>query len=263
MAAIVAGVAGLAMPAVAQNLIQNGSFETLPTGVTAGYQIGTSLSATSTSSTALPGWATGSSGIGCMEYGANIGHLLCGPNYGSPASTFTTYPGQSPDGGNAIALDGASAYAFSISQLVSGLTIGKNYVLTFYQAASQQAGFSGVTSDDYFTVSFGSAAGTTTINSATMVLNVGSDVPWQQQTMVFTANATSETLSFLSSTATSAAQPPFVFLDGVSLVPEPASVGLMGLGILTVGALRRRRARQGNRSLVSIMPAGAPDSAAA
>jgi hypothetical protein len=77
-------------------------------------------------------------------------------------------------------------------------------------------------------------------------------VPWEQQTMQFTANATSETLTFLSDTSVGTnTAPPFVFLDGVRLVPEPASVGLMGLGIMTVGALRRRRARRATKSPVS------------
>src|ERR1700684_432047 len=86
-------VAGFATHASAQNLIQNGGVETLPTGVTAGYQITAGATGTSTS---LPGWTTasapGQSGIGCMEVAANASgstHQLCGPNYGSPASTFS------------------------------------------------------------------------------------------------------------------------------------------------------------------------------
>jgi hypothetical protein len=262
LAAFVAGATGLVTPAAAQNLIQNGGFETVPTGTTNGYQIGNGLAANSTAANALPDWATasgsGGTGIGCMEFAPNASHLLCGPTYmnGSAVATFATYPGASPVGGNSVAFDSGNTFQFSISQLVSGLTIGKQYVLSFYQAASQQAGFTGVTSDNFFVVSFGSAAGTTTIDSATMALPVGGDVPWQQQTMVFTANATSETLTFLSDTATSAAQPPFILLDGVSLVPEPASVGLMGLGILTIGALRRRRVRRGNKALLSIASDG-------
>jgi PEP-CTERM motif len=252
LAVIAVGMVGFGTPAAAQqNLIQNGGFETVPTGVTNGYQIGVPLAANSTASNALPDWATAngpsSSGIGCMEYGANTGHLLCGPNYGSPASTFATYPGQSPNGGNSIALDAGNGYQMSVSQLVSGLTIGKAYTLTFYQAASQQAGFAGVTSSDFWVVSFGGSAGTTTTDSTAMSLVVQGDVPWEQQTMNFVANATSETLTFLTDNATgTSADPPFIFLDGVNLVqaPEPASVGLMGLGILTLGALRRRRARR-------------------
>jgi hypothetical protein len=37
--------------------------------------------------------------------------------------------------------------------------------------------------------------------------------------------------------------PPFLLLDGVSLtaVPEPASIALVGVGVLALLALRRRR----------------------
>jgi hypothetical protein len=73
---------------------------------------------------------------------------------------------------------------------------------------------------------------------------------WQLQTFDFTANSTSELLSFLA-VGTPTGVPPFALLDGVSLTadtvgtesaPEPGSVvllvgGLMGL----MGVCRLRR----------------------
>ena len=67
---------------------------------------------------------------------------------------------------------------------------------------------------------------------------------WQAQRLTFTADATSDVLTFLA-VGTPGGAPPISFLDGVSLtadVPEPAAWALMLLGVVALGgAVRRRR----------------------
>jgi hypothetical protein len=70
---------------------------------------------------------------------------------------------------------------------------------------------------------------------------------WMTQSFTFTADNTSDVLSFLALGGPGASQPPFALLDGVSLtaaVPEPITWSLMltGVGLLG-GALRHRRER--------------------
>jgi hypothetical protein len=65
------------------------------------------------------------------------------------------------------------------------------------------------------------------------------------ENLTFTANSTSELLSFLAVGTPSGNLPPFALLDGVSLtaVPEPSNWAMMlaGFGGLGFAAVRRRR----------------------
>jgi hypothetical protein len=242
--ALALGLAGLPAQVAAQNLIQNGGFETVPSGTTQSYEIAVNSTASPTSS--LPYWSTGSntSGINCLVYGGV--NNMCGSGYlnSGVEATFWVFPGVSPNGGNFVGADSAATYHNSISQSVSGLVVGQEYNLTFYQAAAQQKGFSGTTTDQW-QVTFGSSP-----NQDSTLMNVAteSDVAWNSQSMLFTASATTETLTFLA-LGTPNSDPPFALLDGVSLisVPEPASIALLGFGVAGIAGLRRRRARASSR----------------
>jgi hypothetical protein len=153
-----------------------------------------------------------------------------------------TIPNTSPDGGNFLTMDSAPAYQGSISQTIAGLTVGKKYTLSFYQAAGQQRTFNGTTTDQW-KVSFGTQS-----FLSTLLTNPTHDFqPWAKQTMTFTASTASQVLTFLSQGGPDGL-PPFIFLDGVSLVqqtPEPSSLAYACLGfsgLIAVWRLRNKRA---------------------
>jgi hypothetical protein len=226
------------VPPAKANLVVNGSFET--TTLTATGQVTFSAGQVS-------GWTTPTSvPLGFLYFpgtqNAQITDQFGTNNFQLWQGITNTIPNTSPDGGKWLALDGAPAYQGSISQTIGGLTVGKNYTVSFYQAAGQQNGFTGATTEQW-KVTFGSQ----TFNS-TLMNNPSHDFqPWAKQTMTFTASAVSQALTFLSQGGPDGL-PPFVFLDGVSLVqqtPEPSSLAYacLGLsGLIAVWRLRNKRA---------------------
>jgi hypothetical protein len=169
--------------------------------------------------------------------GANgeFGNLsLWGPGNGSANGL-----GPSPNGGNFVALDGAFQPG-ALSQTINGLTAGQSYTLSFYWAGAQQSGFVGANTEQ-LVVSFGSQTQDTPVLSNASQGFTG----WQQQTMTFTADGSSDVLSFLAF-GTPSGVPPFSLLDGVSLNAATPEVGswLMTFTILAfVLALGRLRAK--------------------
>jgi len=161
---------------------------------------------------------------------------------GAPISLWGDAPVNSADGsGWFIAADGAYGPEAFISQTVSGLTVGSQYTVSFYQAHAQQRGCSGTTTSGW-DVSFG----WDTFSSPTMIHASMDPVSgWQKVTTSFTASGSSEVLKFLA-TGSPAGLPPFALLSGISVtdtpttpVPTPALLpGLVGMG---VAAWRKRK----------------------
>ncbi len=222
--------------AQATNLVTNGSFETL----TNGYgQIGYNTNAT--------GWTT--SGYNFVFNSSNVGTGVTG-SAGNLALWTTSNGGlntvtASPDGGNFIGADGAYEVG-AISQTINGLTAGQQYMVGFYVAAGQQKNFTGDTTD-YWTVALGSSALTSNTQAgsqSTAIMNLSSHAfsGWQYDTMIFTANASTEVLSFLA-TGTPSGVPPFALLDGVSMtaVPELGSAAMLLTGLVGVAGFMRQR----------------------
>jgi hypothetical protein len=223
-ASAVAAFASTAASA-ATNLVTNGSFEQ------------TTLTSKGTFENHVTGWSGGQKLTFLDTPGSST----------SSSGGYAVYaglPASSPDGGNFVQMDGDSNYNSPIYQLITGLTVGQQYTLTFYQAAGQQQGYTGTTTEQWAVYFQTGTTGTPQLSDKYTLASqtVGA---WQKQTMTLTATATSEYLAFLA-VGTPAGMPPTSFLDGVSLtaaVPEPATWAMMlvGFGAMGVAARRRRQ----------------------
>ena len=162
-----------------------------------------------------------------------------------PQHLNSNFNSLSPNGGNFMGLDGDPAANGPLDQTIGGLTMGQTYELSFYWAGGELSNRTGYTSIQ-LTGSLGGDPFATTpyLNTATGA-NPGSFSGWMLENFTFTANASSELLSFLAVGTPAANLPPFALLDGVSLtaVPEPSTWAMMlvGFGGLGYAAYRRRR----------------------
>jgi len=191
---------------------------------------------TSTSSALTTGsGANGADGLIYLYNGTGGTYTLTGSANGSG---FTN--GAIPGGGNFIAADGAYESA-AISQTIAGLTAGASYTVSFYWAAAQQTCCTGATTEKW-QVSLGSQTQTTSAYSNPSEGFSG----WMYQTFTFTADSTSDLLSFLSiGTPISPSEPPFALLADVTFTqatPEPGTLSMMfgGLGLIGLGVVRSK-----------------------
>ncbi len=233
-------LASATVPAAADplNFVQNGGFDTA-----AGFNPAQTGSEVTNSN--LPGWLLSSCITSCAAGANNVFSFILQSNYSTAGIYDAQYnqesyfygggPGVSPVGGNAYTADGGYEIGV-LGQMVTGLSVGQTYQLSFYQASMQQSGYPGNFTGDW-KVGFGNQVQT----SSTMVNPSMGDTGWTLQTMDFTATSVSQALLFMASATNS--YPPFLLLDGVSLtaVPEPASYALVGVGVLGLLLLHRRR----------------------
>lgn len=145
----------------------------------------------------------------------------------------------SPVGGNFIAMDGNLPGLMSpIQQLLTHLQPGAKYEVSFYAGFAQQYMYYGDTLQ-HWNVSFGDE----TWSTPTLLVPEHTFTGWQKYTHTFTATSSSALLKFAA--WGNVPVPPFALLDGVSATgphaPEPASFAIMGIGIATLGIVRRYR----------------------
>jgi choice-of-anchor C domain-containing protein len=205
--AFAAGCAAFSLAAQA-NLLQNGSFEDINGAVLrgwGGYTYGTGFSA-------MAGWTVGT---------------------GSVDIVVDTSPWTPPQSGfNALDLNGDSMGA--ISQTFATVA-GGNYTLSFWYSKNAIAGGS----SDPSMATYSLDGGTTNFNiTATNAANVSGVLNrWTPVSVAFVATGASTTLSFTSTTAGSGG----VFLDSISVVPEPEGYALALAAVAVLGAASKRK----------------------
>ena len=230
------------------NLVVNGGFE--QTTLTSSQQFTTQITGWSNATTSgYTGYGynflimagTGDTS-GFTSLGGNRDYFWGPAAVGSANYSNNGLTASSPTGGNYIASDGDSNFHGAISQMITGLSVGSTYQLSFDWGATQFYGYSGNTTDAWQVTLGGDTKTTGTITTASHGFSA-----WRTATMTFTATGATELLSFLA-IGTPNGEPPTLLLDNVSLVatstsvPEPASLAVLGAGLLGFAAFRRRRA---------------------
>jgi hypothetical protein len=250
-AALATLVAAGAAPAFAgTNLVSNGSFEDVSGNASPSFFL-------SDNAGDLTDWITSSNAdsnniLFASPSGIATRHDTA--QFGLWASANVT---TSPDGGNFVAFDGdpTPGARQTMSQTISGLTVGGTYILTFSWGATQyqfingssfncSGCWTGATTNEMVVSLGGETQDTATVNVASKGFT-----GWMPESMTFTATSASEMLVFLSEGGPTSL-PPVALLDGVSLTgdvpgaaPEPGTWAMMGIGFAGLGfaAYRRRR----------------------
>ena len=219
------------------------------------------------------GWSVGTAGAGgSLTYVGQQGSEGFAGGSGNVYSVYTN-PGFSvtvPAGTNFFQADGNPEFENTIFQTISGLTAGTTYSLQFQQAAGQQTGFTGDTTEQW-KVFLGDGgigvdcstnpctvtgtAGDIEMDSPLMSTPSGMNVDWNNVNLSFTPTAANlgpggtAVLTFLAwgDGGSTTNLPPTVFLEGVNTtptVPEPTSLALFGAAFVGFGTRWLRRGKR-------------------
>ena len=237
------------------NLVQNGSFSmnTLPSPLNPSNASGAEIDSLWNYNGDLTDWSSTASLSNPQLYNILFTGTLAADTSINPDTRYTSSEPQylnanvnslSPDGGAFVGLDGDPNFTGALTQTITGLTSGQEYQLSFYWAGGELFNRTGYTSIQLTGSLGGDSFATPVYLNTNPAGTPGSFSGWTLETFDFTANATSEALSFLAVGSPAANLPPFALLDGVSLtaVPEPSTWAMMlaGFGGLGFAAFRRR-----------------------
>lgn len=218
-------------------------------------------------------WSVGTAGAnGTLTY---VGQQGSEGFQGGSGNVYPVYtnPGFSvtvPAGTNFFQADGNPEFENTIFQTISGLTAGTTYTLQFQQAAGQQVGFTGDTTEQWkvflgvggIGVNCSSSPCTVTgtadnLEDDSTLMNTPSqqNINWNSVTMSFTPTAAelnngSAVLTFLAwgDGGSTTNLPPTVFLEGVNTpptnVPEPSTWAMMIMGFLGMAFVGRRQLKK-------------------
>jgi hypothetical protein len=228
-AAAIALVAAAAPASAATNLVKNGGFEL--TSTTGNFQLGKAGT--------VNDW-TSAGGYNLLFNAATATTSNAAGDWQQTGNEKMWAATASKQGGNFLALDGDVNARGAVSQMITGLEAGKQYVLSFDWGAGQLQSRTGATTEQ-LQYSLGNDTFTTA------VLNNASQgfTGWNTVSRTFTATAANQALTFLS-IGTPVGLPPIAMLDNVSLtaaVPEPATWAMMLVGFGMIGASARYRRR--------------------
>ncbi|MBE9220792.1 hypothetical protein IQ222_18855 [Dolichospermum flos-aquae LEGE 04289] len=222
----------VSLPAQAVNILQNGNL--IPSQAIQNASPNNSYRFTQGvyTNNVIPGWVIDNKSYAAITPPGTAAGRGSAP--GRPgAFALNVAPGQtvnSPTGDPAwfFQLDGDTTYGARLSQRLTGLTVGKNYTVSFYQAGASINGgpYYNTPTWDQFRVSFGN-----NFNNYELAPRIDMALhenvrPWEKITMDFTATNTSQWLSFLN-VGGPGSQPPIALLTGVTVddgTPPPTAV---------------------------------------
>ncbi len=167
------------------------------------------------------------------------GGVLCGMGYYGATGD--------PDGGGAFAIIGGGTDfpTGSLSQTITGLTTGHNYTVSFYLAGENW--FISTTEQVMVSMLSGSSTGSQTYDAPHSSCNgcdgnTGLWDHWSLFNYTFLATGTSATIKFadIFSDRNDTGIDKISIAETTSSVPEPGTIGLLCLGMGSLGLLRRR-----------------------
>jgi hypothetical protein len=137
-------------------------------------------------------------------------------------------------------MDGAY-FSGPLEQTIDGLIANQNYTLSFDYAFAQQQGFSGATIQSLDAQIGNGFVGFTRTNTGDVNVADHGFSGWQTLKLNFTAEDTTEVLSFFAHG--NLPVPPFALVSNVSIVatPEPGVWAMMIVGMGAMGVTLRRR----------------------